>query len=118
MKVIHLIAVVALLSIVSAAHAAASSGHDQIVPYPRVVLYSTPWCNSCNAAKDYFLKNNIPFVKKDVDANDSYLEEMAERYKSRAVPVIVIGRDQKVLKGFVPELFHKAFREVLVANDK
>jgi len=53
-----------------------------------------------------------------VAADDRYLEEMADRYKSRAVPVIVIGRDQKVLKGFVPELFQKAFRDVLAATGK
>jgi len=115
-----LVALVLLLLLVSfkpGIHAA-TTGSQAIAPYPKVVIYTTPWCTSCNAAKEYFLRNNIPFVKKDIDANDRYLDEMTDKYKSRAVPLIVIGRDQKVLRGFVPDMFQKAFSEVLAANSK
>ena len=108
----------ALLTSATASYGSAGQDLSQVAPYPKVVIYTAPWCKSCNAAKEFFVTNNIPFVKKDVDGNDRYLEEMADRYKSRAVPVIVIGRDQKVLKGFVPELFQQAFREVLTASGK
>jgi glutaredoxin-like YruB-family protein len=84
--------------------------------YPEVVLYTTPWCASCNAAKEYLTKNGIPFTKKDVSTNDDYLEEMETRYKSRAVPIIVIGKDEKVLRGFVQEAFQRAVRDVLASR--
>jgi glutaredoxin len=95
-----------------------SPGSDVIAPYPKVVIYTSPSCRSCTAANDYFLKNNIPFVKKDINANERYFDEMTEKYKSMAVPVIVIGKDQKVLRGFTPDLFQKAFKDVLALNSK
>jgi len=91
---------------------AAASSPDIVAAYPRVVVYSTPWCVSCNAAKDYLKKNNIPFIGKDVDANPRFMDELSDKYRISAVPVIIIGRDQKVLRGFVPEVFSKAFKEV------
>jgi glutaredoxin-like protein NrdH len=91
---------------------AATGNTDTVAAYPRVVVYSTPWCVSCNAAKDYLKKNNIPFIGKDVDANPRFMEELSDRYRISAVLVIIIGKDQKVLRGFVPEVFSKAFKEV------
>ena len=119
MKMIRIALVIAGLLVVPVL-GSASALHDdlRVVPYPKIVLYSAPWCKSCNAAKDYFLRNNIPFVKKDIAVDERYLEEMAAKYRSSAVPVIVIGRDQKVLRGFVPEMFNKAFGEVLAANSR
>jgi glutaredoxin 3 len=38
---------------------------------------------------------------------------MTSRYRSSAVPVIVIGNDEKVLKGFVVEAFQMAVRDVI-----
>lgn len=114
---IALVLLVLLVSFKSGSHAATTGSHA-IAPYPKVVIYTTPWCTSCNAAKDYFLRNNIPFIKKDIDANDRYLDEMTGKYKSRAVPLIVIGRDQKVLHGFVPDLFQQAFKDVMTASSR
>ncbi|MBI1921036.1 MAG: NrdH-redoxin [Geobacter sp.] len=86
--------------------------------YPEVVIYSTPWCASCKAAMEYLAKNDIPFVKKDVTVDGSYMEELQTRYRSSAVPLIVIGRDEKVLKGFVLEAFQKAYREVVAKRSR
>ena len=115
MKIILIVTLLAVLT-VGSVYASTNNANERVIAYPRVVLYSAPWCTSCNAAKDYLTKNHIPFVKKDVSVDDKYLEEMSNRYKSRAVPVIVIGNDQKVLRGFVQEVFSKAFLEVLAAN--
>ena len=41
---------------------------------------------------------------------------MTTKYKSRAVPVIVIGNDEKVLKGFIVEAFQMAVREVMAKH--
>lgn len=96
----------------SVSFAANGSTDTQVAAYPRVVVYSAPWCVSCNAAKDYLKKNSIPFIGKDVDANPRFMEELSDRYRISAVPVIIIGKDQRVLRGFVPEVFAKAFKEV------
>lgn len=118
MKTLAALLFLFLLLPFSPASRAATPASQSIAPYPKVVIYTTPWCTSCNAAKEYFFRNNIPFVKKDIDANASFLDEMSDKYKSRSVPLIVIGRDQKVLRGFVPDIFQKAFSEVLAANNK
>lgn len=81
--------------------------------YPKIEIYTTPWCKSCAAASKYLTSNNIPFEKKDVSANAAYMDEMTTRYRCSAVPVIVIGNDEKVLKGFIVEAFQMAVREVL-----
>ncbi len=80
--------------------------------YPKIVLYSVAWCPHCKEAKEYFTKNNIPFINKDVEIDEKAMDELTKKYKSQGVPVIVIGDDKKVLKGFYPELFEKAVKEV------
>lgn len=82
--------------------------------YPQIELYTAPGCKSCKAASDYLTVNEIPFTAKDVSANEAFLEEMSERYRCSAVPLIVIGDGKKVLRGFVPEAFQLALRDVLV----
>lgn len=97
---------------------ASTTGTQTVIPHPKIVIYTAPWCSSCNAASEYFYRNRIPFVKKDIDYDDRYLEEMTAKYKSRAVPLIVIGKDQKVLRGFVPEMFQRALKEVLLTGSR
>lgn len=82
--------------------------------YPRIELYTAPACKSCKAASAYLTANEIPFTTKDVSANEAYRDEMSERYRCSAVPLIVIGDGKKVLRGFVPEAFQMALRDVLV----
>ncbi len=79
---------------------------------PRIVLYSTSWCPHCREAKEYFKKHDIAYINKDVEQDSDAMEALVETYKSGAVPVIVIGNDEKILKGFVPEVFEKALAEV------
>ena len=92
--------------------------HSHIIPkaqqqkkYPRIVLYSVAWCPHCKEAKEYLTTHNIPFINKDVELDDQYMKELTETYKSTGVPVIVIGTDRKVLKGFKKEEFEKALKE-------
>jgi glutaredoxin 3 len=80
--------------------------------YPRIVIYTTSWCPYCKATKQYLTDNNIPFINKDVELDRNDMQALTEKYKSQGVPVIVIGNDEKVLKGFTPEKFEKAVREV------
>ena len=80
--------------------------------YPKIVLYSVSWCPHCKAAKEYFTKKNIPFINKDVQIDSKAMEEVTEKYKSDGVPVIVIGNDQEILKGFSVEKFNDALEKV------
>jgi glutaredoxin 3 len=80
--------------------------------YPMVVLYSTSWCPHCRAAKEYFTKNNIPFINRDVELDDTAMDSLTKRYKSQGVPVIVIGADEKILRGFDQATFEKSVVEV------
>ena len=79
--------------------------------YPGIVLYSTSWCPHCKNAKEYFTKNNIPFINRDVELDQSAMEKLLHKYNSRAVPVIVIGDDTIILKGFSKQEFEKAIEE-------
>ena len=82
----------------------------QAVPdlkYPKIVLYSTSWCPHCKAAKEYFTRNNIPFINRDVEIDSYAMALLTGKYKSQGVPVIVIGDDAAVLKGFDETRFEK-----------
>uniref|UniRef100_C6E4V5 Glutaredoxin n=1 Tax=Geobacter sp. (strain M21) TaxID=443144 RepID=C6E4V5_GEOSM len=68
--------------------------------YPKIVLFSTSWCPHCKAAKEFFTLNNIPFINRDVELDSDAMELLTGKYKSQGVPVIVIGDNAQVLKGF------------------
>ena len=76
--------------------------------YPKIVLFSTSWCPHCKAAKEYFTSKNIPFINRDVELDGDALELLTGKYKSQGVPVIVIGEDAEVIKGFDQGRFEKA----------
>ena len=79
--------------------------------YPGIVLYSTSWCPHCKNAKEYFTKNNIPFINRDVELDQSAMEKLLHKYNSKTVPVIVIGDDTIILNGFNKQEFEKAIEE-------
>lgn len=79
--------------------------------YPKIVLYSTSWCPHCRAAKEYFTRNDIPFINRDVELDSEAMELLTKKYKSQGVPVIVIGEDAQVLKGFDERRFLKALEQ-------
>ncbi len=80
--------------------------------YPKIVLYSVSWCPHCAEAKEYFTRNNIPFINRDVELDPDAMELLQTRYKSTGVPVIVLGNDDKILKGFSRDAFERAVREL------
>jgi glutaredoxin-like YruB-family protein len=81
--------------------------------FPQIVLYSVAWCPHCKETKDYFTKNNIPFINRDVEVDGKAMEELTGRYNSTGVPVIVMGsgKDEIVIKGFTPELFQESLKK-------
>ncbi len=81
--------------------------------YPQIVLYSVAWCPHCRETKEYFTKNNIPFINRDVEMDAKAMEELTGKYKSTGVPVIIIGsgKDEVVVKGFTPESFQNGLKK-------
>lgn len=81
--------------------------------YPRIVLYSVAWCPHCKETKEYFTRNTIPFINRDVEMDAKAMEELTGKYNSTGVPVIVIGtgKDEVVVKGFTPELFQESLKK-------
>ncbi len=109
-----------LLLVIFSAGCAAKIDAPQIPPgrgenlrtFPRIVLYSVSWCPHCREAKEYLARNNIPFINRDVEKDADAMRKLTETYQSTGVPVIVIGNDERVLKGFNREALENALREV------
>ncbi len=119
MRLLSTLFIIFALSFTGALQAAVEPGQSQINPkskivisYPLIVLYSVSWCPHCRAAKEYLTHNNIPFINRDVELDKEAMELLTNKYQSKGVPVIVIGNDEKVLKGFNEENFVKALQEV------
>ncbi len=68
-----------------------------------VVIYSTPTCSYCRAAKEFFDENKIAYTEYNVASDAEKRNEMIEKSGQMGVPVIaindelVIGFDQDKL---------------------
>lgn len=63
-----------------------------------VTIYTTPVCVYCKMAKDYFNKNNITYIEKDVTVDVQARDEMVKKTGQLAVPVISV--DHSIIVGF------------------
>jgi glutaredoxin-like YruB-family protein len=84
----------------------------QVKKYPRIVLYSVSWCPHCKDAEEYLTSHKIPFINKDVELDENAMSDLMDKYKSKGVPVIVIGNDEKIMKGFDRDKFEKVLNEM------
>ncbi len=91
---------------------------SETLVHPVIVLYSTSWCPHCKSTKEYFTKNNIPFINRDVELDSEAMDTLLNKYKSQAVPVIVIGDDDIILKEFKQEEFEKAIADYKLKHKK
>jgi len=118
----RILTVMAVLCMCAVSGMAADQGHQSTLSparaeaakkYPMIVLYSVAWCSHCKETKDYFTRNNIPFINRDVEMDAQAMEELTGKYNSTGVPVIVIGsgRDEVVVKGFTPEMFQESLKK-------
>jgi len=118
----NILAALAVVCMFSASCMAAEQSHQSTLDpakaqaaknYPQIVLYSVTWCPHCRETKDYFTRNNIPFINRDVEVDAKAMEELTGKYNSQGVPVIVIGtgKDEVVVKGFTPELFQESLKK-------
>lgn len=64
----------------------------------QAVIYSTPVCHFCQAAKEFFKENNVAYEDINVAEDAEKRQEMIEMTGQMGVPVIKIGND--VVIGF------------------
>jgi glutaredoxin 3 len=62
----------------------------------QVIIYSTPTCVFCNAAKVFFKKNNVEFQEFNVASDLVKRQEMIEKSGQLGVPVITVGDEVTV----------------------
>ncbi|HHS96694.1 MAG TPA: NrdH-redoxin [Chloroflexi bacterium] len=65
---------------------------------PRVIIFTTPTCSFCRAAKTYLRQRGIRFREVDVSRDQAALRDMVRRSGQQGVPVIQIGN--KIVVGF------------------
>jgi len=62
----------------------------------KVVIYTTPTCGFCRAAKEFFKNNNIQYEEKDVSVDQATANEMVQKSGQMGVPVILVGEEKVV----------------------
>ena len=68
---------------------------------PTIVIYSTPTCHFCDAAKTFLTDHNIPYTNHDVSEDATLREEMIAMTGQMGVPVIKI--DEEIMVGYDEE---------------
>jgi glutaredoxin-like YruB-family protein len=63
-----------------------------------VVVYTTPTCQYCKMAKDFFQANSVAYSEHDVAADEALRNEMVEKSGQMGVPVIDI--EGEIIVGF------------------
>ncbi|EHO40414.1 glutaredoxin family protein [Caldithrix abyssi] len=58
---------------------------------PKVVIFTTPTCSFCNAAKRYFREKKIKFKDIDVSRDQRAARDMVRITGQSGVPVILIN---------------------------
>lgn len=73
-----------------------------------VIVYSTPTCPYCQAAKEYLKENKVAYKNIDVSKDQDAAQEMIEKSGQMGVPVIDIGGE--IIVGFDKEAIKKALK--------
>ncbi len=58
---------------------------------PKVIMFTTPTCSFCNAAKRYLREKSIRFTEVDVSRDFSAARDLQRRTGQTGVPVILIN---------------------------
>ena len=66
--------------------------------YPRIIIFTTPTCPHCRAAKRYLRARGVPFKDVDVSHDRAAARDMVRRSGQSGVPVLDIGG--KIVVGF------------------
>lgn len=63
-----------------------------------VLIYTTPTCQYCKMAKEFFQAKGVEYTEFDVSADEAKRSEMVEKSGQMGVPVIDIEND--IIIGF------------------
>ena len=74
----------------------------------KIVLYGTPTCPYCKAAREYFARKNIAFADLDITNNAQAKEKFAQLDNGDGVPAIIIGN--RLITGFNQTAIENAFK--------
>jgi len=72
---------------------------------PTLIIYTQPSCGYCQELKDYLGNNKIPFEEKDITKDKVAWDDLVNKYKARATPLVVYG--EKTMLGFNPDELKK-----------
>jgi len=75
---------------------------------PKVIVYSTPSCPYCHAAKEFLKENKIEYTDIDVSKEQEKAQEMIEKSGQMGVPVLDIGGT--IIVGFDKDAIKKALK--------
>lgn len=64
----------------------------------KVIIYTTPSCVYCKAAKAFFAENKVEWEEKDVAKDAAARDEMVKKSGMMAVPVIDVNGE--IMVGF------------------
>lgn len=62
---------------------------------PQITVYSTTWCAFCKTEKQWLDKLGVPYVSKDIEADEEANKELLEKLDGdfRGVPVTDVAGD-------------------------
>ena len=64
----------------------------------KVIIYTTPTCVYCRAAKEFFQEHSVQYEEKDVVQDEEAREQMMQKSEQLGVPVIDV--DGEIVIGF------------------
>jgi glutaredoxin len=70
---------------------------------PVVILYGTPWCGACKAAKQYLAAKHIPYAYKDIENDPAAARELQAKAAKMGIPtdrVPILDVRGRLLLGF------------------
>jgi len=59
---------------------------------PTLIVYTQPTCGYCQELKDYLRDNNIQFEEKDITKDRAAWDDLVNKYKARATPLVVSAK--------------------------
>lgn len=77
----------------------------------KITIYSTTWCAFCKTEKQYLDRMGVPFIEKDIEADEAAHKELMEKIGGdfRGVPVtdidgdLVLGFDRQKIDSLIRE---------------
>lgn len=67
---------------------------------PQVTVYSTSWCAFCHTEMQWLDKLGVPYVKKDVEADENAMKELMAKNNGQFQGVPVTDIAGEIILGF------------------